>query len=92
MLMLDQDTTVAADMVETLIEVARRVPDVQRLAVVGSNFEDKVTGRLDTHVARPDDSAGTETVTAITSGSLVSLNAFEWITSTVFGLARTVFA
>jgi rhamnosyltransferase len=78
MLMLDQDTIVAADMVETLVEVARRVPDVQRLAVVGSNFQDKVTGRLDTHVARPD-SAGMETVTAITSGSLVSLNAFEAI-------------
>jgi len=79
MLMLDQDTTVAPDMVETLVEVARRVPDVQRLAVVGSNFQDKVTGRLDTHAARPDDSAGMETVTAITSGSLVSLSAFEVI-------------
>jgi rhamnosyltransferase len=78
-LMLDQDTTVAPDMVETLIEVVRREPDFQRLALVGSNFKDKVTGRLDTHVARPDDSAGIETVTAITSGSLVSLNAFRAI-------------
>lgn len=79
MLMLDQDTTVAPDMVETLIEVVRREPDIQRLALVGSNFKDKVTGRLDTHVARPDDSAGIETVTAITSGSLVSLSAFRAI-------------
>jgi rhamnosyltransferase len=77
MLMLDQDTTVAPDMVETLTEVVRREPNIQRLAVVGSNFKDKVTERLDTHVARPDDSAGIETVTAITSGSLVSLSAFR---------------
>jgi len=79
MLMLDQDTIVAPDMVETLIEVVRREPDLKRLAVVGSNFKDKVTGRLDTHVARPDDSAGIETVTAITSGSLVSLSTFRAI-------------
>jgi rhamnosyltransferase len=79
MLMLDQDTTVAPDMVETLVEVVRREPDAQRLAIVGSNFKDKVTGRLNTHVARPDESAGVETVTAITSGSLVSLSAFRSI-------------
>lgn len=78
-LMLDQDTTVASDMVETLTEVVRREPDIHRLAVVGSNFKDKVTGRLDTHVAQPDDSIGLETVTAITSGSLVSLRAFRAI-------------
>jgi rhamnosyltransferase len=66
-------------MVESLLEVVQREPHAQRLAVVGSNFKDKVTGRLNTHVARPDESAGVETVTAITSGSLVSLNAFRAI-------------
>jgi rhamnosyltransferase len=79
MLMLDQDTTVAPDMVETLVEVVRRALDVQRLAIVGSNFKDKVTGRLNTPVARPDDLAGVETITAITSGSLVSLTTFRAI-------------
>jgi rhamnosyltransferase len=79
MLMLDQDTTVAPDMVETLAEVVRSDSDAQRLAVVGSNFKDKVTGRLNTTVVRPDDSGATETVTTITSGSLVSLSAFQAI-------------
>jgi rhamnosyltransferase len=44
---------------------------------VGSNFKDKVTGRLSTTVARPGDPGATETVTAITSGSLVSLPVFQ---------------
>jgi rhamnosyltransferase len=52
-LMLDQDTTVAPDMVESLGAIVRSDPDAQRLAVVGSNFKDKVTGRLSTTVARP---------------------------------------
>jgi len=64
-LMLDQDTTVAPDMVESLGEIVRSDPHAQRLAVVGSNFKDKVTGRLST------------TVTAITCGSLVSLSVFQ---------------
>ena len=76
-LMLDQDTTAAPDMVETLAEIVRSDPDAQRLAVVGSNFKDKVTGRLSTTVARPDAPGATETVSAITSGSLVSLSAFQ---------------
>jgi rhamnosyltransferase len=79
MLMLDQDTTAAPDMVETLAEIVCSDSDAQRLAVVGSNFKDKITGRLNTTVARPGDSGGTETVTAITSGSLVSLSAFQAI-------------
>jgi hypothetical protein len=74
MLMLDQDTTVAPDMVETLIEVVRREPDIQRLALVGSNFKANLgdwnacgaAQKLSRH----------ETVTAITSGGLVSLSAF----------------
>jgi rhamnosyltransferase len=76
-LMLDQDTTVAPDMVESLGEIVRSDLDAQRLAVVGSNFKDKVTGRLSTTVARPGDPGATETVTAITSGSLVSLTVFQ---------------
>ena len=77
MLMLDQDTTVAPDMVETLAEIVRSDSDAQRLAIVGSNFKDKTTGRLNTTVERPDDPGATETVTVITSGSLVSLSAFQ---------------
>jgi hypothetical protein len=50
------------------------------LAIVESNFKDKVTGRLNTHVARPDESTGVETITAITSGSLASLSAF-WLSA-----------
>jgi rhamnosyltransferase len=76
-LMLDQDTTVAPDMVESLAEIVCSDPDAQRLAIVGSNFRDKVTGRLSTTVARPGEPGATETVTAITSGSLVSLSAFQ---------------
>jgi rhamnosyltransferase len=76
-LMLDQDTTVALDMVETLAEIVRGDPDAQQLAVVGSNFKDKVTGRLSTTVPRPGEPGARETVTAITSGSLVSLSAFQ---------------
>jgi rhamnosyltransferase len=75
--MLGQDTTIAPDMVVSLTEIVRSDPHAPQLAIVGSNFKDKVTGRLNTTVARPGDPGATETVTTITSGSLVSLTVFQ---------------
>jgi rhamnosyltransferase len=74
-LALDQDTSVAADMVDSLIAVYHQLPDKTRLAVIGSNYTNSVNGQL--AAANPDDShsRGKEVKAVITSGSLISLNA-----------------
>jgi rhamnosyltransferase len=74
-LTLDQDTSVDADMVDSLIAVYHQIPDKTRLAVIGSNYTNSINGRL--AVANPDGSHswGKEVKAVITSGSLISLNA-----------------
>jgi rhamnosyltransferase len=78
-LALDQDTTVAADMVDSLVAVYQEFPEKGRLAVIGSNYTNPVNGRpAATHL--PDaHSLGEEVKTVITSGSLISLNALDEI-------------
>jgi rhamnosyltransferase len=78
-LTLDQDTMVASDMIESLTAVFLRYPLPQWLAVIGSNYTDKITGKWQTKTINSSDSLYTTSVTALTSGSLVSLRVFQAI-------------
>jgi rhamnosyltransferase len=77
-LTLDQDTTVAPDMVETLAALVNCYPSPGRLAVVGSNFRDKVNGAIfrepvSTAIGFP----GRAMASVLTSGSLISVPVFQ---------------
>lgn len=77
-LTLDQDTVVAPDMVEALAEVIHGDSAPEQLAVVGSNYRDKVNGRLFCEQIRGTNGlAGKEMISVLTSGSLISINAFH---------------
>jgi rhamnosyltransferase len=78
-LTLDQDTTVDFNIIESLTAVFHRYPLPQQLAVIGSNYTDKVTGKSQTKLISTSDSPYTPSVTALTSGSLVSLRVFQAI-------------
>jgi rhamnosyltransferase len=79
-LTLDQDTAVAPNMIDSLAEAFRRCPFSERLAVIGSNYRDKVTGRvLSDDVIGSNGFPGAEMRTVLTSGSLVSVDAFQVI-------------
>jgi rhamnosyltransferase len=77
-LTLDQDTIVAPNMMESLAEIYRASPFQAELAVIGSNFTNRENSRpfYDSGGVRD---MGEEVKTVITSGSLVSLQAFEII-------------
>jgi rhamnosyltransferase len=76
-LLLDQDSCVAADMVETLLAAQASFPDNERLAVIGSGF----------HEVKPSPDLGTvslsdawvEVKSTITSGSWLPLAAYSAI-------------
>jgi len=76
-LLVDQDTVVESDMVETLCAIRESFPDRERLAIVGSNFWEKhrrsvKANRFDSCGAQWD-----EVAAVITTGSLLSLPAFS---------------
>lgn len=77
-LTLDQDTLVAPDMVDTFETVVRSYPRPEHLAVIGSNYQDKVNGKLFFEPAGKTDSfPSNKTTSVLTSGSLVSVDAFN---------------
>jgi rhamnosyltransferase len=77
-LTLDQDSIVSLDMVETLGSVVCSYPRPERLAVVGSNYQDKAHGKIfREQVAGTTGFTGREMESVLTSGSLVSTSAFE---------------
>jgi rhamnosyltransferase len=79
-LTLDQDTTVAPDMIETLAALVNCYSAPERLAVVGSNYRHKVNGTLfHETVTGANDFPGREMASVLTSGSLVSINVFQAI-------------
>jgi rhamnosyltransferase len=81
-LTLDQDTAVAPDMIDTLSEVFRWYPVPERLAIIGSNYTDKATGRLpcdERTKFKFNGSPGREMISVLTSGSLVSVDAYQVI-------------
>jgi rhamnosyltransferase len=79
-LTLDQDTTVAYDMAETLCALVDSYDSPERLAVVGSNYRNKGNGALFRESISPaGNPAAREMVSVLTSGSLVSVAAFQAI-------------
>jgi rhamnosyltransferase len=79
-LTLDQDTTVAPDMIEILAALVDGYPARERLAVVGSNYRDKVSGALFREpVVGANRFPGREISSVVTSGSLLSINVFQVI-------------
>lgn len=80
-LTLDQDSVVADDIVETLSAVYEHFPEKEKLAIIGSNYRDSNSGRLLFRTDRDDGCSWQEVKTVITSGSLVSLQAYATIGS-----------
>ncbi len=78
-LTLDQDSVVADDIVETLSAVYEHFPEKEKLAIIGSNYRDSNSGRLLCRTDRDDGCSWQEVKTVITSGSLVSLQAYAAI-------------
>jgi rhamnosyltransferase len=78
-LTLDQDTSVSPDMIDSLAELFHCYPEPERLAVIGSNYHHKVNGQVWGDANRRDGFPGREMKTVLTSGSLVSVNAFQAI-------------
>lgn len=78
-LTLDQDTVVAEDMVDSLVEVYRASPSQAELAVIGSNFRSSPEAKPFYEFIDPRDALAEEVKTVITSGSLISLRAFHLI-------------
>jgi rhamnosyltransferase len=79
-LTLDQDTLVAPDMVDTLFAVAGSYQPSQEVAVVGSNYRDKVNGSLFREpVVDKRGFSGRKIQSVVTSGSLISVSIFNRI-------------
>lgn len=76
MLTLDQDSLVPHDLVETLREVYEQFPEKDKLAVIGSNYEDPVAKTQFAPATRNSCCLWKLAKTVITSGSLVSLPAY----------------
>jgi rhamnosyltransferase len=74
-LLLDQDTGVEADMVHTLLGIYSSFPDRDRLAVIGSNYQDVNRPSPEPDGLESTDAAWDEAETVITSGSLLPLAA-----------------
>ena len=74
-LLLDQDTSVEADMVHTLVGIYSSFPDRERLAVIGSNYQDVNRPSAEANGPESTDAAWDEAESVITSGSLLPLAA-----------------
>jgi rhamnosyltransferase len=77
-LTLDQDTTVADDMIDSQLEVYRSCHLAEKLAIIGSNYRHKVSGRAWLREGA-NSTCGQEMISVLTSGSLVSIHAYEAI-------------
>jgi rhamnosyltransferase len=78
-LLLDQDSRIAPGMVAALLGIRESFPDRERLAVIGSGYDD-VTGRAWATVGPGSPGEPWEEVErVITSGSLLSLAAYDAI-------------
>ena len=76
-LLLDQDSCVASDMVDTLLAAQASFPDTARLAVIGAGYNEmKPSPQLGSN--KPGD-AWVEVQSTITSGSLIPLAAYSAI-------------
>jgi rhamnosyltransferase len=78
-LLLDQDTVVGEDIVETLAKVYEDFADKEKLALIGSNHTDPISGRVFVPFGWDDHGSWQEVKAAITSGSLISLRIYHAI-------------
>jgi rhamnosyltransferase len=78
-LTMDQDSVVESFLVEALANAYARFPDKEKVAVIGSNYMDEKRGKSLIGKERYRDPPWIEQTTVITSGSLVSMEAFERI-------------
>jgi rhamnosyltransferase len=76
---LDQDSTVYEGTIEKLAEVYKLCCRERRIAVIGSNYFDSRRGEVFMAAEKFGETTWKEVVTVITSGSLVSLRAYEEI-------------
>jgi len=76
-LLLDQDSRVEGDMVATLIAVYRAFPDKEHLAIIGSGFRERHRRSPKAAKFETCGEEWDEVKEVITSGSLVSLNAYS---------------
>jgi rhamnosyltransferase len=76
-LLLDQDSRVAEDMVETLLATKGAFPDSEKLAVIGSGFNEISPGADSTGAPTAD--SWVEVKSTITSGSWLPLAAYSAI-------------
>ena len=76
-LLLDQDSCVAKDMIETLLAAQASFPDTGRLAVIGSGFSEV---KPSPHIgSSPPGDVWVEVQSTITSGSLLPMAAYSAI-------------
>jgi rhamnosyltransferase len=78
-LALDQDSIVAGDLVETVGRVFENYPEKEKLAVIGSNYLDKILAKPLLVFDDNDPRTWVEVKTTITSGSLIRLSAHRLI-------------
>jgi len=78
-LTLDQDSVVEPFLLQTLADAYARFPDKEKVAVIGSDYLDEKRGKSLIGKERYRDPPWIEQATVITSGSLVSMEAFDRI-------------
>jgi rhamnosyltransferase len=78
-LTLDQDTLIEPNIVELFAQAFRWYPCREKIAVIGSNYRDKTTGKVLWDVAAANESPAIEIPAVLTSGSAVSSSAFQAI-------------
>jgi rhamnosyltransferase len=78
-LLLDQDTEVDHDMVESLLATHASFPDGDRVAIVGTRFRDTTGHSIEPIRLEARGELWEEVESAITSGSLLSLRAYSAI-------------
>jgi len=77
-LMLDQDSLIDHDMVDCLLEIYHHYPFPQKVGLIGSNARSPISGRLYMECYQRQ-KIFMEVKTPMTSGSLLSVNAYEQI-------------
>ena len=78
-LTMDQDSEVESFLIQSLTEIIEEIGLGDRIAVIGSNYFNSNGEVVFRGGGSNDSSSWAETVTVITSGSLVSINAFNVI-------------
>lgn len=76
-LTLDQDTVPYQTMIQNLISAYHDCPFKEKVGVIGSNYQERVTGKVALHEKDYEKKSWLEVKEVITSGSLMSISIFE---------------